>query len=122
MVPECTHILPSGQRCAQFALRGRPYCKPHMDPERRRRSEAYLDLVHGMATLDLLNLIKALIQITWMLKSKQIIAAHAALAYTGALDRLYDLQSQMEARMRQGSLTESQSQRNETLTGPPSVK
>ena len=48
MPAECTHILPDRRKCAQFALRGKPYCRPHMDPERRRRSDDLrnLDIRH----------------------------------------------------------------------------
>jgi hypothetical protein len=98
MVPECTHILPNGKKCAQFALRGQRFCSPHMNPERRRQSEALLDLIEGIAELNLDALLDVLIVITEARRSKQIPPSHAAAAYVAALDRLDILKAELDRR------------------------
>jgi hypothetical protein len=94
MVPECTHILPNGRKCAQFALRGQPFCSPHMDPERRRRSEELLALVDSIAEMDLEALLDAMIGITSERLQRQIPHAHFDTACVAALDRLQALKAE----------------------------
>jgi hypothetical protein len=93
MPAECTHILPDRRKCAQFALRGKPYCSPHMDPERRRRSDELRNLVESIKTLDLPELLDILIEITDAACTRSIPTSHANAAYTAALDRLFRIRA-----------------------------
>jgi hypothetical protein len=99
MIAECTHILPTGKKCLQFALCGQPYCRPHMDPERRRHSEALHYLVDGIATLDLDALLEALIGLVEARRRKQIPPSHANAAFVAALDRLEVLRAGIDPEM-----------------------
>jgi hypothetical protein len=95
VVRECTHILPNGRKCAQFALRGQLYCSPHMDPGRRRKAEALLYLIEGIAQLDLYGILDVTIEITTAQLKKQIPGPHAQAAYVAIVERLEKLNREM---------------------------
>ena len=53
MVKLCSEILPTGSRCAQFALRGRAWCRAHataIQRESNADARQLIEMIRGMDT------------------------------------------------------------------------
>jgi hypothetical protein len=90
--PECSHILSSGDRCRQVALRGQHFCRLHRDPARRAvaahnlRTFTLLDTLEAMETPTLLETLHHMLS-----DLKLPAASDAELALSIAINRLAQL-------------------------------
>ena len=92
--PECSHILSSGDRCRQVALRGQHFCRLHRDPARRAvaahnlRTFALLDTLEAM---ELPTLLETLHRMLSDLHPQLPASSDAELALSIAIQRLAEL-------------------------------
>ena len=92
--PECSHILSSGNRCRQIALRGQHFCRLHRDPARRAvaahnlRTFALLDTLEAM---ELPTLLEPLHRMLSDLHPRLPASSDAELALSIAIQRLAEL-------------------------------
>ena len=87
----CTETLPTGSRCHQFALRGRPWCRAHAEPHRRERAADSRQLVDAIPRMDLLYTAGVLLNTVHELRAKVIPPLHAEAILDAAVGRLEEL-------------------------------
>ena len=84
----CTEILPTGNRCRQFALRGQSRCHAHSGHRNRLRNSAACRLVAAMPDMDLFEIAVMLYDTVYQVRHKVIPPLHAYAIFEAAVDRL----------------------------------
>jgi len=93
---ECAHILPSGNRCAQFARKHQPFCRAHADVHRRQQNEEVWNVIQSIPEMDLVTL-TALLQDTIVnLRAKTMPPLHAETVTAHILTRLESIEGTLE--------------------------
>jgi len=101
MVKLCSEILPTGSRCAQFALRGRSWCRAHATAMQRESNEDARQLIEMIRGMDTFNVSATLCTILDSLRNKLIPPLQAQAIFDTATIRLEQLaQQQLSAQRR----------------------
>ncbi len=94
IAPECSHILSSGYRCRQIALRGQHFCRLHRYPMHRASADQNrrtFDLIDSLEAMELPALLATLHRMLSELHTKLAADSHAEITLGIAIRRLAEL-------------------------------
>ncbi len=121
MVKLCSEILPTGSRCAQFALRGRSWCRAHATAIQRESNADARQLIEMIRGMDMFTVGSTLCTILDALRKKLIPPLQAQAIFDAATIRLEQLEQQQIIAQRRGTPIETTSPNkpllNEAVTG-----
>jgi len=98
MVKLCSEILPTGSRCAQFALRGRAWCHAHATAIQRESNADARQLIEMIRGMDTFTVSATLCTILDSLRKKLIPPLQAQAIFDAATIRLEQLEQQSAPR------------------------
>jgi hypothetical protein len=122
MVKLCSEILPTGSRCAQFALRGRAWCRAHATAIQRESNADARQLIEMIRGMDTFTVSATLCTILDCLRKKLIPPLQAQAIFDAATIRLEQLaEQQLNAHRRItpiDTMSPNNPLSNESVTGP----
>ena len=87
----CAEILATGSQCTQFARKGQPWCRAHLNPQLRERNVETREFVAWIGQQDLRGIADGLGKVACELRLKFITPLHAEAVIDAALARLDQL-------------------------------